>query len=680
MRRAFRLSLALGSASTVATAPAAAQDVRDTFRLEELVVTPTRLPTPRQAVPVSVTVLQGDDLRARGVHQVLDALREVLGAAVVQVGGTGAITSLFLRGGESDYVSVLLDGVPLNQAGGAMDLAALGTENLERIEIVRGPASVLYGSDAMTGVVHLISRTGNGRPLVQAGVRLGGFRTQPPLTATGPVATSLSQTVELDARVQGGTGGVQYGLSTTRTLSDGLYTSDGVAAFDNRYGNAAVSGVLRLAPDSLTDAALTFRYADSDYHYPTDGAGQFVDHNAVSRVAGTALGLEIGRFVHPRLEARLLLATHAGRGNGDDPPDGPADTLGVIASESHSVTERRRVELRSNLHLGGGAVVTVGAQLEQERERGFSSFTSAFGGTETTSSFDTDLERATRGYYAQVQLVAARLGANAGARIEDNEAFGAVVTYRAGVTYGWPWGLRVRAAAGTGFKEPSFFENFATGVVRGNPDLDPERSVSIEGGADLSLVRGRLSIGATAFAQRFRDLIDFTFSPPSPTAPNYFNIVGANASGLEVEGRATLVEGWTLRVGYAHLRTSVTQAGFDEGPGSQFAPGERLLRRPAHTGVATFGGRVSPDVNLHGQLRYVGTRRDLDFAAFPADPQMLSPCAVVDAGAELTLGPWAGTGVTTSIRVENVLDARVRESFNFPSRGRTVWVGIQVRN
>src|SRR5437867_12453756 len=130
--------------------------------LPPVVVTATRVPAPRDALSTMVTVLRGDDLVARGITTVADALRSVAAATVVQTGSFGGVTSLFLRGGESDYVKVLLDGVPLNQPGGAFDFSSLTTDNVDRVEIVRGPASVLYGSDAVTGVVQIFTRRGAG--------------------------------------------------------------------------------------------------------------------------------------------------------------------------------------------------------------------------------------------------------------------------------------------------------------------------------------------------------------------------------------------------------------------------------------------------------------------------------------------------------------------------------------
>src|SRR5690606_10316950 len=154
-------------------AAAGAQQPGDAMRLDTLVVTGSTVTVPLTATSTGVTVITGEALRARGVQHVADALRAVPGLAVVQSGPLGSVTSLFLRGGESDYVQVLIDGVPVNEPGGRADLANLSTTNIERIEVVRGPGSVLYGSDAVTGVVQIFTREGRGTPRLDAEVRGG---------------------------------------------------------------------------------------------------------------------------------------------------------------------------------------------------------------------------------------------------------------------------------------------------------------------------------------------------------------------------------------------------------------------------------------------------------------------------------------------------------------------------
>src|SRR5688572_23458403 len=143
--------------------------------LKPVVVTASRLPQSPDAVSATVTVLHGDDLRARGIRTVLEALRTTPAAAVVQSGPFGSVTSLFLRGGESDHVKVLLDGVPLNLPGGSFNFAHLTTDLVDRIEVVRGPASVLYGSDAVTGVVQIFTRSGARGQQFAAAYRAGDY-------------------------------------------------------------------------------------------------------------------------------------------------------------------------------------------------------------------------------------------------------------------------------------------------------------------------------------------------------------------------------------------------------------------------------------------------------------------------------------------------------------------------
>jgi len=182
--------------------------VQDTVVLKPVVVTATRVPTPADAVTAAVTVISGASLRERGVRTVAEALRDVPGAAVVETGPSGSITSLFLRGGESDYVKVLLDGVPLNQPGGAFDFAHLTTDQVDRIEVVRGPTSVLYGSDAMTGVIQIFTKSGSGPAALGARlVRGSGGTTQSSIDVSG---------------VLGG-GRLGYALGASHFGAQGLY-------------------------------------------------------------------------------------------------------------------------------------------------------------------------------------------------------------------------------------------------------------------------------------------------------------------------------------------------------------------------------------------------------------------------------------------------------------------------
>jgi len=635
-----------------ATEPLVAQDFPDTVRLREVVVTATRLPTPLAATTAAVTVLTGDELKAHGFATVADALRLVPGADVVESGPRGGTTSLFLRGGESGYVRVLLDGVPLNPPGEAYDFANLTTDDVERIEIVRGPASVLYGSDAVSGVVQVFTRQGLGPARWDASARGGTFGSR-----------------GLDIGVTGGgAGGIAAGsLSWSRFQTDGIY------AFNNRYRNDVASGSVRLAPDARTTARLAVRYTDDVYHYPTDPSGNVVHHNQYTTGREAVASLDAGRFFTPRVEGRLLLGLRESRGRVDQEPDGPGDTLGFYGFQSYDRLSRRSADARLNLYAAGGTVLTGGAALETEAERGSNASQSQFG----PSSGSLVVSRWNRAYYGQaVSDLDERLALNAGVRLEDNHAFGTFLTYRAGIAYR-RGGTRLRAALGSAFKEPSFFENYATGYVIGNPTLKPERSTSWDAGLEQSLVAGRLRLSATWFAQRFRDLIQYTSTAPVSGGPNYYNVAAANASGLELEARAWLARRLDVTARYTYLATRAADSGFD---GATFALGRRLLRRPTHAASfdAAYGapGRASASLTV----QYVGDRDDEDFSVFPGRRVVLPTYLRVDLGGELPLlaGRGARPRVMATARVENLFDERYEQVLHFPARRRALFVGMRV--
>src|SRR5437899_150467 len=252
----------------------AGQAPTDTVELNPIVVTATRIPTPADGVPVAVTVIRGTELRERGLRTVAEALRSVPAASVVTTNAYGSQTSLFLRGGDADYVKVLIDGVPQNAPGGAYDFGNLTTDNVDRIEVVRGPVSVLYGSDAVTGVVQVYTRDGRGAAHGSVGVGGGTYGSR-----------------AVDATVAGGAERAGYAFSVSRFASDGVYP------VGNQYRNAVLSGRVRLGAADPPDAALSLRYGDALYHFPTDGGGNLVSNNQHQLDRGPSLGIDVRRVV-----------------------------------------------------------------------------------------------------------------------------------------------------------------------------------------------------------------------------------------------------------------------------------------------------------------------------------------------------------------------------------------------
>jgi vitamin B12 transporter len=612
------------------------QQPQDTVVLQPVVVTATRVPVAADLVASAVTVLRGSDLVARGIHTVAQALEAVPGAHVVETGSFGGQTSLFMRGGESDYTKVLLDGVPLNQAGGGIDLAHLTTDNIDRIEIVRGPVSVLYGTDAVTGVVQVFTRTGQGAPQLGAEVRGGTYG-------------STEEAVDM----AGGTRTIGYSARVSRRSSDGLYP------YNNQYRNSVVSAGVRVAPDARTDATLTYRYGDDIYHFPTDGTGAPVDSNQRSAERGPLLSLSAGRVLGRHFDARVTAGFKEARLFYDNEPDAP----GQDGFWSRDFVRRATTSAVLNWRARGGASVTGGMEYEDQRQRGTSLFTSAAFGPFPDSI---DVRRHNTGYFAQAVVPAGRAALTLGSRLDDNSKFGTHATYRGGAVCRLDQ-VRVRLSVGTGFKEPTFFQNFARGFVVGNPNLRPERSLSWEVGVE------RGAVAVTYFNQRFRDLIEYSPTPVGPDSVNYFNVGGAIADGVEAsfDGRITARVAFSAK--YTFLHTRVQQSGSND-PDGLFVPGKSLIRRPAHELAPALAATLGPRARVTLAARWVGRRDDLDFSR-PVGQRRVTrdPYTRVNVAGEYVL-----TRVVLTASVENVFNDQAQEIPGYRPRGRTIFVGGRV--
>lgn len=638
-----RIALAIAS---IGGTSVSAQIPDTTQHLGTVVVSATKVPQPASTLTQAVTVISGDDLRARGVTRVSDALREVPGAAVVQSGSFGAVTSLFIRGGESRYTKVLIDGVAVNAPGGFFDFSHLTTENIERIEIVRGPGSVLYGADAVTGIVQIFTRKGT-QPRASVEARGGTYHS-----------------FDVDAAAAAALG--QFGYS----LGAGQHQTDGILPFNNKYSNGTLSSAVTLLRGPRGEVDITSRYTAAVFHYPTDFVGQPVDTNSYRTQHRLTVGLDVVRNLTGRIRARLL----AGDNDVHDLTEDIATPFGSTAPEhsaSRSVGFRRTAEGRVSFFLPASITTTIGAGYEAEHEHASNSSGPVGGDQTETDAFDATRHNVS--YYSEIVGDAVdRISYTISGRLDDNSDYRRFATYRVGANAILVPHLRLRGSLSSAFNAPAFNQLRPTAFTVGSPGLRPERSAAGEAGVALTGLDGRLEASANYFAQRFSDLIQYVNGSAPDFRGSYANLTAATSNGYEADLVYAPVPSFTASASFTVVKPRVRDVSPNyKGPDRL---GDELIRRATHSGHASVSYRIH-EAFFSAVTNYVGRRADLDFAQFPSPRVTLPAHATVDISSEVPLVRWMRSRVVLNARVENILNQQYEDVLHFPAPGRTILVG-----
>jgi vitamin B12 transporter len=628
----------------------ASGQANDTTKLQTVVVSASKVPRPASSLTQPVTVLLGEDLRARGVTRVSDALREVPGAALVQSGSYGAVTSLFLRGGESRYTKVLIDGVPVNAPGGFFDFSHLTTDNIDRIEIVRGPASVLYGADAVSGIVQIFTRKDSGEPRASFGLRGGTYHS-----------------LDIDGDAAGSTplGGFSFGAAQ--------HSTNGILPFNNEYRNGTLSSALALREGASGDARISARYTAAEFHYPTDFAGQPVDSNSYRTQHRLTVGFDAGRNLSSNVQARIL----AGSNDVSDLTEDIAVPFGASTPQHSAFTSRgyrRSAEGRVSFFVPSDATITVGAAYEREHENSSSGSGAVGAPTVQTDSFDAS--RHNVAYYSELLgNLTERFSYTLSGRIDDNSDYDRFGTYRIGINAGVLPVIRLRASLSTAFNAPAFNQLRPTLYTVGSPGLRPERIRSGEIGLVTSLHPELLQVSASYFTQHFSDLVQYVNGSAPTFKGSYANLTEATSNGYEAELELTPVRFWRGSASYTIVSPRVRAVD----PAYQGADkvGDALIRRPSHSGSLLVSYGRPSSASFGASVSFVGKRADTDFAQFPSPRVTLASYTKLDLSAEFPLTPLHRGGLKISLRLENALDKRYEDVLHYAAPGRTVLVGAR---
>jgi vitamin B12 transporter len=603
VRKSLLLIAVFVPLSTALAAPNAATD----DELETLVVTATRIPTPELDVASSITVITADDIAARQVRTLPDLLKEVPGLNLVQTGGAGGQTSVFMRGTNSNHTKVLVDGIDLgdpSNPGGAFDLGTFLTQDIQTVEILRGPQSGLYGSDAIGGVINIITKSGSGPAQFNAGIEAGSFDT---FNQAGSASGSLDQ-FHYAATLQ------HYHAGATPVTPLDLLPP-GQARIDDYDDNLTASTKLGLDVTDHFDLGLVARYTDSHLRITGDNFATFPatpdatqsDNNTLqyyTRATGHLLALD------GALE-QTVGAAYSDVKSSQYSPDNPAAYL---------YGERTKFDWQGILKLAANQQLLLGAEHQRDE------ITQPIAAATNINSGYAELQSSFGGRWFDTVSV----------RYDDNDRFGSQFTYRVAPTYLIEeTGTKLKASVGTGFKAPSLsqmFQNFPEFDFFGNPSLRPETSVGYDAGFEQSLAADNMRFGVTYFHNNIKNLIDDNADFTSLT-----NIGRAVTDGVESFVSYQPLPSLSLRVDYTYLQAT------DE------ILHEELLRRPKHKGDVNAAWQATSRLRLNATLLSVSSWIDgnRDFSI----PRLTAPgYTTVDCAASYDLtSHWALFGRITNL-------------------------------
>lgn len=598
------------------------------YDLGEVIVTATKTEQYQAQIGSSTTVLTSEDIEKMGKVTVLEILRFVPGVTVTQSGGFGGTTSIYLRGSKRGHTLVLIDGVEVNDPMSverSFDFANLTTDNIERIEIVRGPQSTLYGSDAMGGVINIITKKGRGKPEIDLSVEVGSYNT-----------------FREFASIDGDTGKTNYSFSLSRIDSGGISRAAEGSEKDS-YENVTISSKIGRVFES-GELSFVTRFTDSEADI--DDGGYDDDPNFTSWEENFVSRLGFSQTLRSWWDHEVSLSVHSVRRKNRDEKD---DVEPSDYSEDLYKGESLKFEWQHNFPLTKLGIITGGFEYEEESGSSYYYSESAFG--EFTDEFDRKSVN-NKGYYLQNQIeFMDSLFITPGLRVDDNEAFGSQTTYKVSTAYLIkPVNARLKANWGTGFKAPSLYQLYSS---YGNRDLSPEESESYDFGFERSF--DRLSFGLTYFHNDFDNMIDW-----DPATLKFKNIERAQTKGLEVEAEFLPVKNLTIGASFTYIDTEDKETGLE------------LLRRPEKQVSLNINWELSEGANINLGIIYVGSRKDVDFTSYPYERINMEEYTKVDLSLGWDLGDYQIFG-----RIENLLDEEYQEVYGFASEGLSFYAGVK---
>ena len=608
----------------------------DEAEAEQVIVSATRFDIPLDQSPATVSVITSEDLEQKQIERASDALREVPGLAVVQTGTAGQLTSVFIRGLRSEHTQVLLDGIPINQGlQGAFNFADLTTDDIDRIEVVRGPQSTLYGPRALAGVIQIFTKQGTGTPGILFAAEGGSY-------------DSFREWTQSYGKI----GEFDYSVGASRLDTDN-------ARPNNNYRNtAAITDIgwspnppspgtgFAAASDQLRVGSL-FTYSVSDTGNPnTIFDPRPIDHFLTER---WLIGPHIDWKTTDWWEHKFILSYDHERQINDPNEDG-------FVGPTRALFERTQIDYQNDLRPTSWLTLTSGffySRLNAGQERPF--VLQIFGPQPT---FLSDHTEEVAGFLQATLTPVHNLIFVAGGRFDHFNQFGGVWTYRFAGSYKIDkTNTTLHSSVATGFSPPSSQDK----IFGNNFGLKPERDLGWDVGVRQELWENRVAVGLTYFHNDLSNVIGFNGLFQT------LNLGAAETQGLEAELHAQPIPDLVFTASYTYLEAEKTSS-----KDVSQLQGARLPRRPRNEIYASASYFWWKRLRTTVEAKFVNAREELNFGGPNFD---IEDYSFVNIAAEYELNPH----LSIFGRIDNLTDEQYAEVFGFPALGRAAYGGVKVR-
>ena len=622
----------------------------------ELVITATRSPLEIARSGSAISVIDSAQIEAYGARNIADALRLSPGVDVSEQGGAGGMSIVRVRGSEAGQTLVLMDGLRIgdpSSTAGEFNFASIALTDIDRIEILRGPQSALYGSDAMGGVVNIITRKGSRTPSRSVTIEGGSYGTIFTRAEMSGATDATSYAFAISGFHSNGFSSYGYRIPRIEANYPGGMERDksdkiaGSARVSHRIGDLNVDF-------GFSRHQLWLRYDDPSAYDP-DPVKQIALRDTSFNRAKSDVTTAFVKASTDAFDGRLRNAlTLYGNWNNRTSFDSSCyDELAGVTLQCRSKFSSRRfgLEYQGNIKLGALGVLIVGGRTEREEAENRQD---GLGGSSFAAQPLAGSQSVHSAFLLHQFSLGSRLDLSLGARVDSVENVDVFPTWRATLAYRlFETDTKLRASAGTGAKAPSLYQRFSE---YGNLGLKPEETFGFDVGIDQRLFDGRVNLSATWFDAKYKNLIDIDWAA---WPYRYYNIAEARIKGLETSAEFVLVPGeWKARLSYTYS-SAINET-----------DGQPLPRRPKHKGGVSLTYTGIPKAELEARAIFVGERLDSAFA-----PGVFNPGYV---RIDLRGNYKVTENLQAFLRLENITKQRYEEVLNYGVAGRSVYAGVKV--